>query len=150
MGLNLEGKLFLISNVQALLSQVPFYIIASSSCGHPALRDMAPTPLFSSQLVLAAHLALFPLSLSVTLSLSLSLSRSTPAAAHQTSSLLVISPPLPFPSHPALCRRRPRLLCTASCSHFCPHQTLSLPRVGITLCVFQQHIGQDPRCSGHR
>ena len=26
--------------------------------GHPALRDMAPTPLFSSKLVLAPHLAL--------------------------------------------------------------------------------------------
>lgn len=94
----------------------------------------------------------FPLSLSVTLSLSLSLSRSTPAAAPQTSSLLVISPPLPFPSHPAhYAGRRPRLLCTASLfTLLSPHQTLSLPRVGITLCVFQQHIGQDPRCSGHR
>lgn len=53
----------------------PKFLFISSlplPCGHPTLRDVAPTPLFSSRLVLAAHLALISSpSLLVTLSISL-------------------------------------------------------------------------------
>lgn len=106
MGLNLEETL-LISNVQALLSQVPFYIITSPSCGHPALRDMAPTPLFSSQLVLAAHLALIS---SLSLGDPLSLSFPKPIHACSRSSDLISAGHLPSTSVPitscSLCREK--------------------------------------------
>ena len=151
MGLNLEETL-LISNVQVLLSQVAFYIITSPILWTSRPKGHGSHPTF----LLPAGPCCSPCSHFLSLPhgdpLSLSLRRSTPAAAPQTSSLLVLSPLLPLPSHPAhYAGRRPRLPRTAPLlTLLCPHQASSLPRVGITLCAFQQHIGQDPRCSGHR
>lgn len=104
------------------------------SCGHPALRDMAPTPLFSSQLVLAAHLALISSpSLMVTLSLSL------PKAIHacSRSSDLISAGPLPSASAPltpcSLCREE------APPSAHCPPAHTSVPPPGFEPAEGRNH-----------